>query len=168
MPFQPSPRSGPSEMRPRVGFRPNTPQHDAGMRIEPPPSVAWATGSIPAATAAAAPPLDPPALRPISQGLRTGPNSAGSVLGLRPSSGVLDLAKHTSPADRKRRTISESSDATSSANRRLPFDVATPATRVHRSFMTNGTPRKGPDGRPSSIAWRARDSKRFTMALTDG
>ncbi len=30
------------------------------MRIEPPPSLAWAIGNIPAATAAAAPPLEPP------------------------------------------------------------------------------------------------------------
>ena len=47
-------------LRARVGFRPTRPQHDAGMRIEPPPSVACAAGMTPAATAAPAPPLDPP------------------------------------------------------------------------------------------------------------
>ena len=45
----------------------------AGPRMEPPPSLAWATGTIPAATAAAAPPLDPPALCARLQGLRVGP-----------------------------------------------------------------------------------------------
>ncbi len=43
------------------------------MRIEPPPSLACAIGTIPAATAAAEPPLEPPAVRPVSQGLRVGP-----------------------------------------------------------------------------------------------
>ena len=47
---------------PRVGLKPNTPQWLAGTRMEPPPSVAWATGSTLAATAAAAPPLEPPVL----------------------------------------------------------------------------------------------------------
>src|SRR6185436_17266708 len=59
-PPQPSPRSGPSGLRARVGFRPNTPEAEAGIRIEPPPSLACATGRMRAATAAAAPPDDPP------------------------------------------------------------------------------------------------------------
>ena len=54
--------SGPLGLRSRVTFRPTRPQHDAGMRIEPPPSLACATGTMPAATAAAEPPLEPPAL----------------------------------------------------------------------------------------------------------
>ena len=57
------PPSGPTETRPRAGFSPTSPQHDAGIRIEPPPSLPCATGTIPAATAAAAPPLDPPGVR---------------------------------------------------------------------------------------------------------
>ena len=43
-----------------------------GMRIDPPPSPACATGTIPLATAAAEPPLDPPELRVVSHGLRVG------------------------------------------------------------------------------------------------
>src|SRR6202023_3810303 len=78
-PFHPSPKSGPMGLRARVGFRPNRPQHEAGTRIEPPPSVACAIGSMPAATAAAAPPLEPPALCAGFQGLRVGPNHRGSV-----------------------------------------------------------------------------------------
>jgi hypothetical protein len=63
-------------MRPRDGFNPTTPQHDAGMRIEPPPSPPWPSAHKPAATAAAAPPLDPPAVRVLSTGLRAGGGSS--------------------------------------------------------------------------------------------
>src|SRR5690606_36924570 len=46
---------------PREGLRPTTPTVAAGMRIDPPPSDAGARGRSPAATAVAAPPLEPPA-----------------------------------------------------------------------------------------------------------
>ena len=55
-----SPYCGANELRPRVGFSPTRPQHDAGMRMEPPPSPACAAGTMPDATAAAEPPEDPP------------------------------------------------------------------------------------------------------------
>ena len=64
-----SPMSGPSEIRWRVGLSPTRPHSDAGIRIEPPPSLACATGTIPEATAAADPPLDPPVEREMSHGL---------------------------------------------------------------------------------------------------
>ena len=51
-PERASPISGPCEVRWRVGFSPTRPLWLAGIRIEPPPSLAWATGTIPAATAA--------------------------------------------------------------------------------------------------------------------
>jgi len=51
-----------------VGFSPNRPQHDAGMRIEPPASLACAIGTIRAATAAAEPPEDPPVVYSGAQG----------------------------------------------------------------------------------------------------
>src|SRR5215472_18832656 len=95
-----SPNMGPSGLRPRVGLRPTSPQHEAGMRIEPPPSLAWAAGTMPAATAAAAPPDEPPEVRDKSHGLRVGPNMAGSVTGSSPISGVLVLPKITRPAAR--------------------------------------------------------------------
>jgi hypothetical protein len=53
--------SGPSEILPRDGLIPKRPQTLDGMRMDPPPSLPWAAGARPAATAAAAPPLDPPA-----------------------------------------------------------------------------------------------------------
>src|SRR5262249_21033484 len=49
----------PGSRRPREALRPNRPQGEGGMRIEPPPSVPWANGKTPAATHAAEPPLDP-------------------------------------------------------------------------------------------------------------
>ena len=75
-PSQDSPRSGPDDTRPRLGLSPTRPQAEAGMRIDPPPSLPCASGSIPDATAAALPPLDPPGVRVRSHGLRVGPRVA--------------------------------------------------------------------------------------------
>ena len=75
----PGTMSGPGLIRPRLGFSPTRPQAEAGIRIEPPPSEAWAIGTTPAATAAAAPPLEPPALRRRSHGVRAGGRPSGSV-----------------------------------------------------------------------------------------
>ena len=71
-----SPMSGPQGVRPRVGLSPITPQHAAGTRSEPAPSEPCAIGTAPAATSAAEPPLEPPALRSGSYGLRVGPVAA--------------------------------------------------------------------------------------------
>src|SRR3954468_23582756 len=95
-PAQPSP-AGAKETRPRDGFIPNRPQHAAGMRIEPPPSLACAAGTMPAATAEDAPPDEPPGVRPRSHGLRAAPSRSLSVTGHRPNSGVLVLPKISSP-----------------------------------------------------------------------
>ena len=54
---------------------PTTPQSAAGWRIEPPVSVPIAQGAVPAATAAAEPPEEPPGTRVESQGLVTGPKA---------------------------------------------------------------------------------------------
>src|SRR6202042_3814971 len=101
-PPQPSPRSGPSGFRARVGFNPNTPHAEAGMRIEPPPSLACATGRMRAAPAAAAPPDEPPGECAGFQGLRVGPNRRHSVVGSKPNSGVALLPKIVTPALRNR------------------------------------------------------------------
>ena len=98
------PSSGPTDTRPRAGLRPTSPQQEAGIRIEPPPSLPCATGTIPAATAAAAPPLEPPGVRSVSHGLRVGPNRRGSVVGRIPISGIEVLPTITNPASRSRRT----------------------------------------------------------------
>ena len=103
-----SPCSGPRETRPRVGFRPTRPQQAAGIRIEPPPSLPWAIGTMPEATAEAAPPEDPPGVREVSHGLRAGPKRRGSLTGRIPNSGMLVLPTITKPASRMRRVTNES------------------------------------------------------------
>src|SRR5450759_2556438 len=97
-PNQRSVTVGPEGIRPRDGFRPNNPVHEAGTRMEPPPSDACAMGTMPPATAAAAPPEDPPAERCKFQGFRVAPNAFDSVVKVRPNSGLVDLAKMTRPA----------------------------------------------------------------------
>src|ERR1700751_4614904 len=87
-PPQPWPRAGPSGLRARVGFRPNRPDAEAGTRIEPPPSLACATGRMRAATAAAAPPDEPPDECARFQGFLVGPKRRHSVVGNNPNSGV--------------------------------------------------------------------------------
>ena len=52
------------------------PQKCAGNRIEPPKSETISSGVMPAATAAAAPPLDPPAVRPRFHGFDARPKIA--------------------------------------------------------------------------------------------
>src|SRR5258708_35086687 len=91
-PPQPS-SAGANDTRPRDGLRPNSPEHAAGIRIDPPPSLACAAGTTPPATAADAPPDDPPGVRSRSHGLRAGPKRAGSVTGSRANSGVFGLAR---------------------------------------------------------------------------
>ena len=54
-------------------MKPTTPQHAAGIRIEPPESVPSAYSTSPAASAAPLPPLDPPAIRPGAIGFGTVP-----------------------------------------------------------------------------------------------
>src|SRR5262249_27994742 len=60
--------------RPCDGLNPTTPHHAAGWRIEPARSPPSASGPSPAATAAAAPPLDPPGERDTAHGLTVAPN----------------------------------------------------------------------------------------------
>ncbi len=74
-----SPCIGLPLIRPRLGLNPTRPQHEAGIRIDPPPSDPCATGTSPAATAAPAPPLEPPAIRVRSHGVRAGGATSGSV-----------------------------------------------------------------------------------------
>src|SRR5271170_288579 len=89
---------GPMGIRPREGLRPNRPVQDAGTRIEPPPSDACAIGTMPPATAAAEPPDEPPAESSRFHGLRVSPKAFDSVVNAKPSSGLVDFAKITSPA----------------------------------------------------------------------
>ena len=150
------PASGPTETRPRAGFRPTSPQHDAGIRIDPPPSLPCATGTIPAATAAAAPPLDPPGVRSVFHGFRQGPNRRGSVVGRMPISGIEVLPTITNPASRSRRTRNASCRGTNSPNRSLPIVSGIPATG-RLSLIAIGTPAYGSRiARPDPVRHRQR------------
>ncbi len=138
-----SPKSGPIETRPSAGFIPTTPQHDAGMRIEPPRSLPSAIATMPEATAAALPPEEPPAESPGLQGLRVAPKRAFSVTGRRPSSGVFVLPTMIAPASRRRRTWALSWSAIQSPNALLPSLVGMPSVAESRSLMPMGTPQSG-------------------------
>src|SRR5258707_15586030 len=94
-PPHPSPASGAIDTR--DGLSPNRPHCAAGMRIEPPPSVACATGRMPAETAAAAPPEEPPGEYSRFQGLWQEPQRRGPGLGVRPDSGDEQRALCTGP-----------------------------------------------------------------------
>ena len=85
--------NGAFETRPREALKPSTPQHEPGMRSEPPPSEPCEIAHRPAASAAAAPPLEPPAFRERSHGVRQGPFRAESVNAVVPNSGVFVLPR---------------------------------------------------------------------------
>src|SRR5882672_1940744 len=131
--------------RPRDGFSPNKPQRLAGIRIEPPPSVAWPIGKPRAATIAADPPDEPPGDRSLRHGLTVGPPKAGSVVGARPSSLVLVRPTITNPARRIRATAALSAGAAGWQARNFdPSVVVVPAHCAISCFTTNGTPWNGP------------------------
>src|SRR5215468_1640792 len=94
--------------RPYVAFRPTRPLKLEGMRTEPPPSVPMAIGPSPAATAAPAPPDDPPGVRSVFQGLRVMPFSGESVTPLWPYSELVLWANPMAPASRSRATAGAS------------------------------------------------------------
>ncbi len=85
------------------------------MRVEPPPSVAMPIGPMPAATATAAPPLEPPDVRSALQALRVRPNNGASVSALWPNSGVVVLPNRIAPAVFKRAAQTASSMGTFSS-----------------------------------------------------
>ena len=74
------------EISPKLGLKPTTPQNDAGRITEPLVCVPIASGTIPAATAAAEPDEEPPGVRAGSCGLRVLPGvmEASSVVTVLP------------------------------------------------------------------------------------
>src|SRR5688572_4371016 len=86
---------------PGPGLSPRIPQDAAGIRIEPMPSAPSAIGAMAAATAAALPPEEPPAVRRRFQGLRVTPNAL-SVVPQMQSSGTRVMPMTIAPADRNR------------------------------------------------------------------
>src|SRR5437764_896895 len=102
------------------------------MRMLPPPSEAFAKGTIPTATAAAAPPLEPPAVRSSAHGFRVGPQASGWVVGRLPISGLLVRPAITRPAALNRDTsvVSVVSILAAALSATLPLDSVCPAKLV--------------------------------------
>ena len=107
--------AGYAGMRPKDALWPKMPAKDAGMRIEPPPSVPMASGPRPAATAALAPPLEPPGVRSRFQGFRVTPKRRLWVAPIQPMVGVFVLPSWIAPAPTRRSTMGAVSVGTLSA-----------------------------------------------------
>ena len=90
--------------RPGEVRKPTTLVHAEGLRSDPPMSVPSASGSIPQATATAAPPLLPPQVRSVAYGFFVAPNTALKVWDPAPNSGVLVLPMMIAPAALSRST----------------------------------------------------------------
>src|SRR4029453_9732571 len=127
-------------MRPYEALWPKIPANDAGIRIDPPPSVPMASGPSPAATAALEPPLEPPGGRSVFPGFWGAPHP-GVVGGgpPRPRGRFFFLPSGIPPAAFMRATIGASSVGTLSAKKRVPKVVRTPLVMT-RSLGGNGRP----------------------------
>ena len=161
-------------MRPKLGLKPTRPVCAAGMRIEPPPSLPWLNGSMPAAVSAAAPPDEPPGVWPRFHGLRVTPCKGESVSAFQPNSGVVVLPSSTAPPRSSRSTTGALSSAGASSVTCEPRRVGQPLTEVV-SLMVVGTPSSGDSGascrqRRSDVraAERALSSSIRTKALRNG
>src|SRR3954464_13705614 len=96
----PNGESGHAGTRPNDGLMPNKPAKLHGMRMDPPPAGPPARCPIPAATAATAPPEEPPGVFFGFHGLRVMPVSGLSVTPFQPNSGVVVLPSSTAPCSR--------------------------------------------------------------------
>src|SRR4051794_27222400 len=161
--------AGPREMRPRLGLSPTSPQQAAGTRSEPPPSLPWPSGTIPAATATAEPPDDPPGVRVGSHGLRVGPVWRGSVVGRMPNSDMFVTPTTTQPPAFRRRTGEALYSGPRADKRREPNSMHRPAAGVF-ALMATGTPANGrlSPRVKSPAASSARSPSTSTNALSAG
>src|SRR5262245_10060651 len=138
---------GQAGTRPKVAFSPTSPLKLDGMRTEPPPSVPMASGPSPAATAAPAPPDEPPGVRSSFQGLRVTPFSGESVTPLWPYSELVLWANTMAPASRNRATAGASASTGVLSVSLLPIEAGQPLTRTS-SLIDTGTPSSGDSGAP--------------------
>ena len=142
------------------------------MRIDPPPSVPMWKTPMPRAAAAAAPPLDPPAVLLGSQGLAVAPKTTLSVVPFQPNSGELVFPISTAPASRSRATVGASSSEMTAAPAREHRRSGQPLA-ASNSLTVAGTPSAGPNGSPlrhrdsdARAASSAPSRSRKTKALT--
>src|SRR6185369_12024560 len=118
---------------------PTSPLKLEGMRTEPPPSVPIASGPSPAATAAPAPPDEPPGVIAVFHGLRVTPCNGVSVTPLWPNSELVLCANTIAPASRSRATAGASSSDGVLSVILLPIEAGQPLTRTS-SLIETGTP----------------------------
>src|SRR3954469_14124746 len=144
----PNGESGHAGTRPNDGLMPNKPVKLHGMRMEPPPSVPTASGPMPAATAATAPPEEPPGVFFGFHGLRVMPVSGLSVTPFQPNSGVVVLPSSTAPCSRSLAVAGASSFHGPFASTVFePRSVGQPLVRM-MSLIDTGTPSSNPFGWP--------------------
>jgi len=134
--------------RPNEGLIPNTLQADDGVRIDPRCRIPVRVARVrPSASAAPAPPEEPPAIRSGSKGVPVGPTTRLSVVQPSPNSGVFVFPITMAPAASNRSTNTSLASATWSSKSREPNVVRTPSTLL-RSLIATGTPCRGPSGSP--------------------
>src|SRR5439155_15938105 len=133
---------GAFDTRPRDGLMPTTPQQLDGILIDPPPSDPSAMGQRQAATAAADPPLEPPAVLRRSHGFRVAGNRPKAVVARLPNSGVFVFPSSTPPASCNLRATAASVVGTLCSRSLDPYVVRRPAVSV-RSLRANGMPASG-------------------------
>src|SRR5215471_19167142 len=118
------------------------PHKAAGCRIDPPVSDPSARGAMPAATATADPPLDPPGIRSGAHGLRVGPNAEFSVEDPMANSSQFVLPTTMAPALSRRATAVASKGGTNDS--RILDEAVVRTPRVQRlSLSASGTPVSG-------------------------
>src|SRR5215469_3660877 len=122
------------------------PLSEAGMRRDPAVSVPRAAGTMPLASAAADPPLEPPADRSSAKGFPT-----WSVVPPAANSCVCACPTRTMPAAASRAHTVASPVATLSASTRLDAVIGSPLTSM-RSFRATGMPHRNGAAWPSRVS----------------
>src|SRR5689334_17403265 len=126
---------------------PTTPQNEAGWRIEPPVSDPSVATAVPAATAAAEPPLEPPGTHDVSRGLRTGPYAEFSFDEPMANSSQFILPRMIAPAASSRATAVQSYGGMKLPKLFEPAVVRMPFVTI-TSLIPMGTPASGGRGSP--------------------
>ncbi len=119
--------------------------------MDPPPSLPKDKLPAPAATAAAAPPDEPPGVLLMFQGLRVCPYKGELFVPLRQNSGQVVFAKITAPASSSCRIEVQVSVGTNPARVGNPFAHLTPANHWE-SFTVIGNPHNAPASPLSSFS----------------
>src|SRR3954465_14865660 len=126
---------------------PTIPHRAAGWRIEPPVSVPSAHGAVPAATAAALPPLEPPGTRLRAPRLGTGPKAEFSFDEPIANSSWFVLPSSGEPASASLRTTVAVYGGREPSRIFEPACDGTPSVQK-RSLTPSGTPPSGPAPSP--------------------